>query len=95
MKLNISPKILIFEILYFCPNNFFFKKVNSKSLREFYWLLKSKSRKKNFKQFWRVIDFRKVLKKAEKSSISRTIEFHGPEIRLDRKRIKVREKKKK
>ena len=53
-----------------------------------------KAEKNNFKPFWRVIDFRKVLKKAETSSISRNIEFHGPEIRLDRKRIKVREKKK-
>jgi hypothetical protein len=40
--------------------------VNHTSFREFHGLLKSKSRKKNFKPFCNYIDFGKVLKKCFK-----------------------------
>jgi hypothetical protein len=43
---QISPKILIF-----LKKSYFFQKVNNTSFREFHELLKSNSRKKNFKPF--------------------------------------------
>ncbi len=51
--------------------------MNPTRFRQFYGLLKSKSRKKNFKPFWSYIDFGKVLKKQKNRNISRNIEFHG------------------
>jgi hypothetical protein len=47
--------------------NFFFKKVNASSFREFHGLLESKNGNKYFKPYWSYIDFGKVLKKTEKS----------------------------
>ena len=75
----------------FCQKKFFFQK------SEFKGLLKSKSRKKNFKSFWSYIDFGKVLKKSEKSKYLSKYWVSWPKIRLDRKRIKsyiIKNKKK-
>ena len=71
-----------------CPKKIFLSKVNNTSFREFYRLLKSKNRKKNFKPFGSYIDFGKVLKKTEKSKYLRKYWVSWPKIRLDRKRIK-------
>jgi hypothetical protein len=81
---NYHRKFSFLKCRIFCPKSFFFQKVNATSFRQFYELLKSKSRKIISSRSGVISILVKCLKKTEKWEYLSKYWVSWPDIMIDR-----------